>query len=231
MKFGQDKVVWPVRDLASAPAWASRPVRSFTWRAGQRHRPGLQFMLSTGRMHGFESLEEQDLLLALDFLEVLEVLSQPFCLDFEQVTGRMRHTPDFLAFLPGGGRWLFDVRPGGLIEEEDAVKFAAAGEAAAACGWRYTVVTEWRRHVLGTLDTLSSQRRPLVDQLGLQGQLLECVGRGPALFGDLVESTVLPAVARAHALHLLWHRRLAVSLDAPFGDGSAISLGAMGRSG
>jgi hypothetical protein len=31
-------------------------VRGFTWRAGQRHRPGLQYLLATGRMHGFESL-------------------------------------------------------------------------------------------------------------------------------------------------------------------------------
>jgi hypothetical protein len=35
-------------------------------------------MVSTGRLHGFESLEERPLLLALDFAgEVEEVLSQP----------------------------------------------------------------------------------------------------------------------------------------------------------
>jgi hypothetical protein len=44
------------------------PVRRFGWRTGQRHRPGLQFLVSTGRHHGFESLAEQRLLLALDFV-------------------------------------------------------------------------------------------------------------------------------------------------------------------
>src|SRR5436305_10588153 len=57
----------PVRDLGSLPLAVAEPVRRFGWRMRQRHRPGLQFMVSTGRHHGFESLEEQRLLLALDF--------------------------------------------------------------------------------------------------------------------------------------------------------------------
>jgi hypothetical protein len=54
-----------VRDLAAVPVLSSEPVLHFTWRARQRHRPGLQFMVSTGRHHGFESLEEQRLPLVL----------------------------------------------------------------------------------------------------------------------------------------------------------------------
>lgn len=68
------QVVWPVRDLGSVPVLDSKPVRGFTRRARQRHRPGLEFMVSTGRQHGFESLEERDLLRALDFVRVREVL-------------------------------------------------------------------------------------------------------------------------------------------------------------
>lgn len=75
---GEGRVSWPVRDMALVPVLSSRPVRGFTWRARQGHRPGLQFMVSTGRHHGFESLEEQRLLLGLDFLGVTEVLPQPF---------------------------------------------------------------------------------------------------------------------------------------------------------
>lgn len=58
----------------------------------------------------------------------------------------------------------------------------------------------------------------MADQLGLQHQLLEAPGRQPRQFGDLVEQTEVPAVARAHAVHLLWHRPLAVDLRQPFGD-------------
>jgi hypothetical protein len=39
----------------------------------------LQYLVSTGRHHGFESVAEQRLLLALDFAaDLADVLSQPF---------------------------------------------------------------------------------------------------------------------------------------------------------
>jgi hypothetical protein len=82
------EVVCAVRDLGSVPAGDCESVRRFSWRARQRHRPGLQFTVSTGRHHGFESLEEQRLLLALDFLgNLAEVLPQPFRLTFATAGG------------------------------------------------------------------------------------------------------------------------------------------------
>jgi len=200
----------------------SEPVRRFTWRARQRHRPGLQFLVSTGRHHGFESLAEQRLLLALDFAgELVDVLAQPFRLRFATMTGWREHIPDFLA-VTRGGRWLLDVRPRERIGADALVAFAAADEAALASGWRYGVVTGWRPHVLSTLDTLSSQRRELDDRLGLQTELIAISKAGPCCFGELVAATSLPAVARAHALHLLWHRRLGVDLAQPLTDRSLV---------
>ncbi|MET9250877.1 hypothetical protein [Nonomuraea sp. NPDC003709] len=103
-------------------------------------------MVSTGRMHGFESLEEQKLLLALDFAgAVIEVLPQPFRLRFEADNGFGEHVPDFLAVLRDGSAWLFDVRPASLIRDRDDVAFAAAREAAWAVGWRSAVVAEHRQ--------------------------------------------------------------------------------------
>jgi hypothetical protein len=217
------KVVWPVRDLVSVPLLSSQPVRRFTWRARQRHRPGLECMVSTGRQHGFESLEERDLLRALDFVRAREVLPQPFRLDFEHVGGRAVHVPDFLALMHGGG-WLFDVRPAGLVKDEDALKFAATREIAAAAGWRYSVVSGWRPHVVGVLDALSARRRPRKDPLGLHGELLAAAAGGTLQFGELVEATQWPELARAEAIHLLWHRRLGVDLGEPLGDRSPVWL-------
>jgi hypothetical protein len=131
-------------------------------------------MASTGWKHGFESLKEVRLLVALDFLKVSEVLSQPFRLDFEHAGGHAWHIPDFLAVF-GGGMWLLDVRPMELIKEEDALKFAAAREVAAACGWRYSVVAGWRPHVWSVLDHMSSRRRPARDLLGMRDQLLTAI--------------------------------------------------------
>ncbi|MBB5935706.1 TnsA-like heteromeric transposase endonuclease subunit [Streptomyces zagrosensis] len=217
-KASQAKVVCPVQNLADFPALASAPVRGFTWRAAQRHRPGLKLVLVTGRMHGFESLEERRLLLALDFTDGMsEVLSQPFTLKFTTVDGAEEHTPDFLVLLPGTAL-LIDVRPGRLVKDKDLVKFAAAERAAAAAGWRYLVVAGWRRHVTAGLDALSARRRPMVDRLGLHDELLDLCAERPRQFGELVDATSLPAVARTHAVHLLWHRRLAMDLAQPFGD-------------
>ncbi|MEE1843729.1 MULTISPECIES: TnsA-like heteromeric transposase endonuclease subunit [unclassified Streptomyces] len=215
-------VICSVQDLADFPALASVPARGFTWRARQRHRPGLQYMVATGRMHGFESLAERRLLLALDFLGgVEEVLSQPFKLRFTTGDGSEDHTPDYLVLLRGAAV-LVDVRPGHLIKDEDLVKFAAAEQAAAAAGWRYVVVTGWRRHMVTGLDALSARRRAMSDRLGLEGELLELVAERPRRFVELVEGTSLPAVARAHAVHLLWHRRLAVDLSQPLCDAAWI---------
>jgi hypothetical protein len=221
-KSAQAEVTCPVRDMAGVPAGPVVPVRRFSWRPDQRHRPGLKFMVSTGRMHGFESLAERRLLLALDFAGgVEEVLAQPFRLKFFSAEGKGEHTPDFLALAPGAG-WLVDVRPADRIEEGDVLRFAAAGQAAAAAGWRYVVVTGWRGEVMTGIDTLSARRRGMTDRLGLQARLLELAGSRPLRFGELADATAVPAVARAHAVHLLWHRRLAVDLAQPLGDASWI---------
>jgi hypothetical protein len=70
----------------------------------------------------------------------------------------------------------------------------------------------------------AAPRRDLQDRLGLQDRLLEAVSAGPVAFGGLVTATPLPAVARAHALHLLWHRRLGTDLSRPVGDASPVWL-------
>lgn len=183
-------------------------------------------MVSTGRLHGFESLEERSLLLALDFTgSAVEILPQPFRLRFETAAGESSgHIPDFLAVFRDGSRWLFDVRPADLVKEKDATCFAAAAEAALEAGWRYSVVAGWRPHVLTGIDALSAQRRDLEDRLGLQDCLLQVVSAGPAAFGDLAAAAPLPAVARAHALHLLWRRRLGTDLSRPLGDRSLVWL-------
>jgi hypothetical protein len=72
-----------VRDPVCMPVAGCEPMRRFGWRRGQRHRPGLQFLVSTGQLHAFESLAEARTLLALDFAAGLnDVVSQPMRLRF-----------------------------------------------------------------------------------------------------------------------------------------------------
>jgi hypothetical protein len=206
---GGELTACSVRDVLDAPFFRSRQMRRFSWRPTQRHRPGLGFLVATDRHHGAEPLEEQKLLLAMEFAGgVVQALSQPFRLLFESVDGPLAHIPEFLVFSSTGAVWLVDVRPRARIKELDAMRFAAAARMAVSAGWRYAVVAEWRAHVCGVVDALSQRRRELDDRRGLEPCLREIAGRGPVSFGGLVEATRWPVMARAHAIHLLWNREL-----------------------
>ncbi len=223
-KFGRTPVTCPVRDLGKVDLRQSVPVRRFTWRTGQFHRPGLEYLMATDRHHGFESHEEERLLLVADFAAgLVEALCQPFRLQFLSEGKAIRHTPDFL-LVTESGLFLIDVRPADRIKAEDALKFAATAEVALSAGWQYGVVAGWRQHVWTNVDALSAERRPLPDVLGVQGQLGKAAAQGPLPFGELAERCQIPAIARAHAIHLLWHRHLGVDLSVPFGDASLVRL-------
>lgn len=222
MKIRKKFLLLSVRDLVTFPVAGLQPVRVFSWSTTQRHRPGLAYLVSTGRLHGFESIAESRALLALDFAgELADVVSQPMEITFFASRSRTSHVPDFLA-TTGAGTLLIDVRPAGLIEDDDRIKFAAAGEVALACGWQYVVVGGWRRQVAVTIGDLSAQRRPLDDPLGLQQQILREAACGPRPFGQIVAATTCPAVARAHAVHLLWTRRLGIDLGLPLTDHATV---------
>ncbi|MFF8196446.1 TnsA-like heteromeric transposase endonuclease subunit [Streptomyces bobili] len=218
-----------VQELVQEPVLSSDPMRNFTWRRDQRHRPGLQFLISTGRHHGAESLEEGRALLALDFAgDLVDVVSQPLKISFEAGGKRRHHTPDYLA-VTRHGVWLVDVRPEALIKESDRESFAAAAEVALACGWRYTVAARWREHAFAGLDALASRRRLRSDPLGLRPVLLARAAGG-RLFGELAAATGCEPLARAQLLHLLWSRHLGVDLASPLQDRSiVVPAGEAGR--
>ncbi|MFI1700893.1 TnsA-like heteromeric transposase endonuclease subunit [Streptomyces bobili] len=223
-KFRQTPLTSTVRDLDKVDLRRSVPVRRFTWRTDQFHRPGLEYLMATDRHHGFESHEEERLLLVADFAAgLVEALCQPFQLRFLSDGKALRHTPDFL-LVTESGLYLIDVRPADRIKPEDALKFAATAEVALSAGWQYGVVAGWRQHVWTNVDALSAERRPLPDVLATQGQLREAAAQGPLPFGELAEHCRIPAIARAHAIHLLWHRHLGVDLSGPFGDASLVRL-------
>jgi hypothetical protein len=220
-RTGGGQVSCSVRELIQMPMMNSDPIRWFSWQRGQGHRPGLQFLVSTGRHHGTESLEEARLLLALDFAgDLVDVISQPLRLRFDAVEKRRSHIPDFLA-VTRAGIWLIDVRPEELITEEARESFAAAAEVALVCGWHYMVVARWRPHILSALDALSSQRRALSDPLGLRPTLLASARHG-LTFGELAAASACEPVARAQLLHLIWHRQLGVDLSGPLADRSVV---------
>jgi hypothetical protein len=220
---GREKRSCSVREMSLAPTVSLDPIRGFSWNRGQRHRPGLFYMVATGRHHGAESMQEARLLMMLDFAgAVLDMVSQPLKLVFLTVEGQRSHTPDFLA-VTRNGVWLIDVRPEHLIKPVDLEKFAASLEVSLAFGWHYVVAARWRDHVPAAVDAFSSQRRELTDPLGLRPVVLDLARSGQASFGEVAAASGCEPVARAQLLHLLWNRRLGVDLSEPLADRSILA--------
>ncbi|WTN46174.1 TnsA-like heteromeric transposase endonuclease subunit [Streptomyces sp. NBC_00631] len=196
-------------------------MRRFTWWSGRRHRPGLGYSASTGRLHGLESLAERRLLLMADFAaEVQEMVSQPFPLRFRLAGGWVAHVPDFAIFDDGGGVKIVDVRPAARVQRADAVKFAATARLAVAAGWSCLLVVGWRPHVAEVIEAVAARRRAMRDPLGVRDRLLAGAQAGPVRLGRLVAVAQVPAAARAHLLDLIWQRRLAIDLARPLNDGT-----------
>jgi hypothetical protein len=221
-RYSGNEIVSAVRDLGAMPRAGCEPVRRFSWSRNQKHRPGLQYMVSTGRHHGFESLEEARLLLALDFAGgVKDVLGQPFKLRYTTADRTLEHVPDFITYT-STGVWLIDVRPAKLIKPKDWAAFTATSEVALALGWRYAAVTGWQPHIITNLDALAAQRRRLEDPLGMAERILACITDGPRPFGEIVNSTSAAPIARAHLLNLLWSRRVGISMVDPLSDAAMV---------
>jgi len=201
------------------------PWRHMSWRTGQRNRPGLEYLVSTGRHHAYESQQERRLLQILDFDgRVVDALSQPLLLKFHDGLRQREHTPDLLCRLVDGQTLLLNVKPPTRIEDVHRTAFAACDLLAAARGWRHEVVTGWVEPARSTVEALSARRRPHTDTFGLVPEIEAALADGPLAFGDLVERTRVPAVARAVAVGMLWQRRLSIDLGAPLGDRSLVVL-------
>lgn len=58
-RFGGTPLVCTMADLSTVPIAGSAPVRRFSWRTGQKNRPGLQFLTGRSEYRGRTSLGER----------------------------------------------------------------------------------------------------------------------------------------------------------------------------
>lgn len=201
------------------------PWRHMSWRTTQRNRPGLEYLVSTGRHHAYESQQERRLLQILDFDgRVVDALSQPLLLRFHDGLRRREHTPDLLAKTDDGQTLLLNVKPPTRMDDVHRTAFAACDRLAQARGWRHEVVTGWVEPARSTVDALSARRRPQQDTFALVPEIEAALAAGPLPFGELVARTRVPAVARAVAIGMLWRRRLSIDFAVPLGDRSPVTL-------
>ena len=154
------------------------PVRGFASFRGQRNRPGLWWLATTGEHVGHESWLERDRLMALDAdPEVVGVAAQPMWLRWRAESGRwVRHAPDYFARSADGTGVIIDVRADRRIGDQDAAVFAATARLCAQAGWDYQRAGELGPVHAANLRWLSGYRHPRFARPELAARLGE-IGR------------------------------------------------------
>lgn len=142
------------------------PMREFSRRHGQLHKPGARWTHTTGTLIAVESQNEGDFVRLADYHpDIAHIAAQPMTLEWPDrvpLLGRrwMRtHTPDFALLSPGRAPLIVDVRrPEQAAEQADIVKHAVVRETFAAAGFFYMVWTGMPRVALRNLAAFSSAR-------------------------------------------------------------------------
>ncbi len=215
-----------VRDIDPVDLLDADPVRNSTWHAHSTARAGLHHMSRTGRSHWHESLFERDLLVTLDFTEGLnDVASQPFTLTWHDGHQWRKHTPDFAAVIDGE-MWLINVRPAPLVKAQLLNNAAATRAVCALRGWQEAVVVGYAQPALTVLKTIGAAART-ADPYALGDQMLDLLDEhGPSRFGDLVEASEVPVLARAVLQRLIWDREVSIDLNRVLSDETVVALAA-----
>lgn len=223
------------RLCAEMNAEMHRPVRSTPSFPGQKSKPGLSWMATTGEMVRFESRLESYALLEMDFdSRVLGVSSQPFRIVFPDASGVGTHVPDFYARMVGGGGQVVDVKPRVFAVRPDVVRqFEATRRLCEEVGWDYRVMHEPEPDRKLNLVWLSAFRRPpadvdvvaphaldLVDAAGVDGVPWAALVTHTAGEAGMHPSLVIPALG-----HMVWMRDLRLDLDVLLASSSRVTAG------
>ena len=208
-------------DFEGSVPW--RTMRSYL---GQRHYSGSYASATMGGFVVHESRLELARLLLADFdPRVRLIYAQPFLL-VARVGGRMRrHVPDFLLVHAGGTATLVNVKPAGLLaEEEIAQALAWPGAVAERHGWEYEVWSGADATLLANVRFLAGYRRPGLVPRALVERAWEAVRDGERVAqveGRLADGgpgcSVRPAL-----LALLWSGRLTTDLSVPLSGESVL---------
>ncbi|MGW3240334.1 TnsA-like heteromeric transposase endonuclease subunit [Streptomyces olivaceus] len=156
------------------------PVRPFRWSRGARHFAGWYWSVTTRQHVGFESWQERDRLLLMDFdPAVVGISSQPFWLHWHDGERERRHAPDYFVRRADGSAVVVDVRADDRIGPKDAEAFEVTRLACAQIGWDFERVGVPEAVLLAHVRWLSHYRHPHGHEAALP-----CLGQGVAVRGS-----------------------------------------------
>ncbi|MFE9397002.1 TnsA-like heteromeric transposase endonuclease subunit [Streptomyces flavidovirens] len=136
-------------------------MRPFRWSRGEHHFAGWYWSVTTRQHVGFESWQERDRLLLMDFdPAVAGIASQPFWLHWHDGERERRHAPDYFVRRADGSAVVVDVRADDRIEPKDAEAFEVTRPACAQIGWDSERVGVPEAVLLANVRRLSRYRHP-----------------------------------------------------------------------
>lgn len=222
-----------VADLADAATMRFDdvlPYRRLVSYKGQRNFVGSWWFETTGAYVSYESWVERDHVMLMDRArEVVQVLSQPFCVEVEVEGKAHKHVPDFFVRRADGHCRVVDVRPDARVAPADEALFTATREACSLVGWDYARVGEVEPLVRANVGWLAAYRHPRCGLLGTAWATLRSaiaehsgvvrLGEVGALVG-CENVAVLP-----HVYHRLWRGDLSCDESAPWSLEMPIRVG------
>jgi hypothetical protein len=182
---------------------------------------GLYFVNSISQHVVHHSLFERSTLIALDYDDVQAVTAQPLRLTWTDAVGKLRrHIPDFAAVIDGEPT-VINCRPATRMTDLQLQQTAALANAFASRGWQVRLVVDYQAHALAAVRSLLAARHA-IDPGGYLGQFQQAVSAGPVSFGDLVEATPAPGLARSFLRRALFDRHVRADVSTGLGDPTLI---------
>lgn len=181
---------------------------------------------TAGQMVPWESRNEYHFLLCAEVTpSIASIQAQPLKLQFELDGRVVRYTPDY-GLSQGGESLLVEVKPADVASTDEAQAFfAAAGQAAAECGYAYEVVTDTQLKSGYRLANAIEIVRLAVphEQPDLRARILSDIADGKHVLGEVAPD---PNAKRWQLYAMCRRGELIVDHGKPLGPGTNLSFAA-----
>ena len=210
-----------VADLTAKLLSTAHPMREFSRRLTQEHKPVAVWTHTTGSLVGAESHLERDFITLADFHPAVRYIGgQPFTLAFERGAPCKLHTPDLVLLGDGLPPLVVDVKnPEQAAKRKWQARAALIRDVLAEAGMGYEVWTGMPRLMQANLENFTEARVPGPSYCRWAPIAAELCSR-PMPVVELVARIAArgyePGFAMMLIRRMLWHRDLRTDMRLPF---------------
>lgn len=207
--------------------YSAHPMRTFSRRLTQNHKPVAVWTHTTGSLVGAESHLERDFIMLADFHPAVRYIGgQPFTLAFERGAPCKLHTPDLVLLGDGLPPLVIDVKnPEQAVKRKWRARAALIRDILAEAGIGYEVWTGMPRLMQANLENFTEARVPELSYRRWAPIAAELCSR-PMPVVELVTRVAArgyePGFAMMLIRRMLWCRDLRTDMRLPFRSTSIV---------